>query len=211
MDRIKYAKVLFWDFDGVIKDSVEVKSNAFEQLFELYGKEVSQRVRNHHEMNGGISRFDKLPVYLEWSGQSSSPSLVEEYSDAYSRLVKQNVINSDWVPGVIEYIELNSKNQVFFLVTATPQKEIEEILNALKLSQYFHKVFGAPTTKTIAIKNLLAQYSIRPDQSLMIGDTSSDLDAASINQVPFVLRRTNLNKYLQETLTCKMIEDFCNE
>ena len=30
---LKTKKVIFWDFDGVVKDSVEVKSTGYEKLF----------------------------------------------------------------------------------------------------------------------------------------------------------------------------------
>ena len=61
-------KILFWDFDGVIKDSVEVKTQAFFQLFEPFGELVAEKVRKHHEAHGGMSRFDKFPIYLQWAG-----------------------------------------------------------------------------------------------------------------------------------------------
>lgn len=209
MKIIENAKVIFWDFDGVIKDSVEVKSKAFEQLFETFGSEVALRVRSHHEANGGMSRFDKLPIYLEWSDQSPSQALVDEYSARFSGLVKQNVIESEWVQGVFYYIQHNSKNQIFFLVTATPQLEIEEILDVLQIKQYFRKIIGAPTKKGDAIKTLLTEHSFAADQAVMIGDSNTDYEAASANHVPFILRRTNLNGTLQERLTCSMINDFC--
>ena len=63
---IKCASIVFWDFDGVIKDSVEVKAAAFERLFLPYGAEIARRVRQHHEAHGGMSRFDKVPLYLAW-------------------------------------------------------------------------------------------------------------------------------------------------
>ena len=37
---VDQAKVIFWDFDGVIKDSVKVKSLAFERLFSDYGNNI---------------------------------------------------------------------------------------------------------------------------------------------------------------------------
>ena len=45
---------IFWDFDGVIKDSMTVKSDAFEQLFLPFGENIAKKVRTHHEANGGI-------------------------------------------------------------------------------------------------------------------------------------------------------------
>ena len=42
IELIKTASVIFWDFDGVIKDSVSVKSDAFVQLFLPFGKQISK-------------------------------------------------------------------------------------------------------------------------------------------------------------------------
>ena len=59
----KYEMV-FWDFDGVIKESVSVKTDAFEELFKPYGDIVRNKVKNHHIENAGMSRFNKIPLYL---------------------------------------------------------------------------------------------------------------------------------------------------
>ena len=42
-ENIKKAKTIFWDFDGVIKDSVSVKSDAFEELFLPFGSDVAKK------------------------------------------------------------------------------------------------------------------------------------------------------------------------
>ena len=111
---IKNASIIFWDFDGVIKDSVSVKSDAFVQLFLPFGEEISRRVKDHHEENGGMSRYDKLPIYLEWAGKENSKSLISEYEKLFSKLVLQRVIKSPWVLGAKEYIENNFQNQDFY-------------------------------------------------------------------------------------------------
>ena len=202
------VKTIFWDFDGVIKDSVRVKSDAFEELFLPYGKEFARKVRKHHEDNGGMSRFDKLPLYLKWVGLEPSQTLIKEYAENFSILVKQAVIDSEWVRGILIYLQKNFKKQQFFLVTATPQEEIESILNALKITEYFSEVIGSPTPKNEAIKVLLNKYNIEPEHAVMIGDSISDYMAATENQVKFVLRKTKLNKVLQHQLDCLMIDNF---
>ena len=201
-------KTVFWDFDGVIKDSVESKSDAFEKLFLPFGTGISKKVRSHHEDNGGMSRFDKLPLYLKWAGLEPSQKLIKEYAENFSILVKQTVIDSEWVRGVLIYLQKNCKKQQFFLVTATPQEEIEEILNELKITEYFSEVIGSPTPKNEAIKILLDRYDIEYGQAVMIGDSISDYMAATENQVKFVLRKTKLNKVLQQQLDCLMIHNF---
>ena len=37
VDFLSNFDAIFWDFDGVIKDSVEVKAEAFAALFKIYG------------------------------------------------------------------------------------------------------------------------------------------------------------------------------
>ncbi len=73
-------KVLFWDFDGVIKDSVDVKTKAFIKLFEEYGVGISTKVKEHHLANGGMSRFEKFPLYASWVGKELSNEQLQEYS-----------------------------------------------------------------------------------------------------------------------------------
>ncbi len=204
----KEIEAIFWDFDGVIKDSVIVKSDAFEQLFSPFGLNFSKKVRKHHENNSGISRYDKLPLYIEWSGQKASPELIDQYLKKFSILVKDSVISSEWVLGVLSFLE--RKSQIFFLVTATPQSEIEEIISELGIQHYFQEVVGAPFRKKDSIKSLLNKYSICQKNSLLIGDSVSDYNAATFNNISFILRKTKLNKALQSELNCPMISDFVN-
>jgi len=209
IELIKTSKIIFWDFDGVIKDSVSAKSDAFEQLFLPFGNEVAKKVRNHHEENGGISRFDKLPIYLRWAGRKSTNELICEYEQMFSNLVLQKVIESPWVIGVLEYLKKNAKRQKFYIITATPQKEIEIILKNLKIAKYFKKVIGSPTNKKEALKNLLINFNHK--EAVMIGDSITDYQAAKENHVKFILRKTELNKKLQKQLKCSMIKNFFNE
>lgn len=207
ISAIENAEVVLWDFDGVIKESVEVKSDAFEQLFLPFGKEIASRVRKHHEENGGMSRFEKLPIYLDWAGLEMSVELVAEYAEKFSRLVKQKVIDSEWVLGVLDYLKKHCDHQQYFLITATPQQEIEEILSSLEINYYFKEVVGTPIKKNEAIKQLLNTYKFNSEKSIMIGDSITDYNAATNNGVSFILRKTVLNKNLQQQLNCEIIEN----
>lgn len=199
---------IFLDFDGVIKESVEIKAEVFESLFLQFGSSVARRVRRHHEQNGGLSRYEKLPLYLQWSGQVASEDQVAEWSDLFSSMVKQRVIDADWVPGVVDFLNQKVENTDLFIVTATPQHEIEEILQELGMASYFSAVIGAPVPKAEAIESLLSQFSISVRDAVMFGDTYSDFEAAKSNQLNFILRRTTLNLESQCKIACPMIDDF---
>ena len=208
---LRDSKLIFWDFDGVIKDSVATKADAFEALFVPFSTSLSKRVREHHEANGGISRYDKMPLYLKWAGEPASLTQVHDYCERFSAIVLEAVIASDWVPGVLDYLTLNCTNQEFVLLTATPQNEIDYILQALKIRNLFSDVFGSPKEKDNAMADVLENYRFKAIDALMIGDSSSDMIAARINKVPFVLRRTKLNISIQQNCGGLVIDNFCNE
>lgn len=208
LDLIKKAKIIFWDFDGVIKESVSVKSDAFEKLFQPFGIEIAKKVKRHHEKNGGMSRYKKLPIYLDWAGKESSESLVSEYEKKFSDLVINEVINSPWVSGVLEYLKIHANKQKFFIVTATPHQEILLILKELQIKELFEEVIGSPISKQVAISQLINKYSISTDEAIMIGDSSNDYYAAIENEVQFILRKTEFNKNLQKQLKCRTINNF---
>jgi phosphoglycolate phosphatase-like HAD superfamily hydrolase len=202
------AKLLFWDFDGVIKESVEVKTQAFFQLFETFGKMVTEKVCKHHEAHGGMSRFDKLPIYLQYAGLERNQSTVSEYCEQFSQRVLQGVIDAPWVAGVEQYIRNNSNQQAFILVSATPQDELEQILYVLDLTTCFAEVYGAPIRKQDAIGKTLIERGIEARDCLMIGDAQADLYAAEANQVPFLLRKHSSNTNVFAAYTGTFIEDF---
>lgn len=112
---LKSYDSIFWDFDGVIKDSVEIKNNAFEELFSRFDKEVVIDIKRHHIENIGLSRFEKIPLYLSFAGENVTKKQVKEYYEKYSFLVKSSVINSKWVPGVLNYLDSNFKKKSFLL------------------------------------------------------------------------------------------------
>ena len=53
------AKIMFWDFDGVIKESTDIKTEAYTSLFDDRGVDFCEFVRRHHLENVGLSRFEK--------------------------------------------------------------------------------------------------------------------------------------------------------
>jgi phosphoglycolate phosphatase-like HAD superfamily hydrolase len=190
---IRGARLVFWDFDGVIKESVEVKTRAFASLFAECGAEVTDRVRAHHEAHGGMSRFEKMPIYLRWAGVEPTEARVQAFCRRFAEIVQQEVIDAPWVAGAEAWLRRNPLSQMFVLVTATPQQEIEEIVSALMLRDCFDAVFGAPTSKAAAVRQSLARFGVAGGDAVLIGDAVADQAAAATAGVPFILRRHGSN------------------
>ena len=207
---MKDASLIFWDFDGVIKDSVSVKAEAYAGLFEEFGPELSRQVRDHHDAHGGMSRFEKIPLYLRWAGQKVDSEVVEEFCERFSQTVLQKVIESPWVAGVEDYLRTRYCDQDFVLVSATPQEELDFIVQSLALTCCFRSIYGAPAKKADIIRQVLLAKKANPSNCLMIGDAQADLDAAQANHVPFLLRKYSGNRELFSNYLGPAIEDFSN-
>ncbi|WP_165782255.1 HAD family hydrolase [Leptospira brenneri] len=205
---INTYKVLFWDFDGVIKESVDVKTQAYIKLFENFGSEIAEKVKQHHIANGGMSRFEKIPIYGKFAGIEFDNKQISEYSEKFSKLALQGVLDSEWVPGVESYIRSNQHKQIFIVVSATPQDELNSILHSLKLSSCFNTIYGAPLSKSVAIATSLRNLDVTTSDCLMIGDALADLEAANSNNIDFILRLHSFNQEIFTNYTGTSIYNF---
>jgi len=201
---------VFWDFDGVIKETIQLKGEVFAELFRDYGQSLMNKIREHHKLHGGISRLEKIPLYLKWAGLAPDSENIRRLSERFSQMVFQKVVEAPWVPGAKELLHLNPFQQKPYLVTATPQPEIELILAALNLTAAFEGVFGAPVTKTDAIQKVLEVSGIPKELCLLIGDSLSDRQAAISMNIPFLLREHSDNGDIRWGRSTPRIADFLN-
>ncbi|MDB9837531.1 HAD-IA family hydrolase [Schleiferiaceae bacterium] len=190
---MKNYSAFIFDFDGVIKDSVKVKSEAFVQLYASEGKEFQRKVEEYHLANGGISRYVKFKVWNEWLGRSTSEEAIDELAKNFAQLVIDNVVASPYVNGAIEALESASENALCFIATGTPDEEINLILNQLELDKYFREVYGSSRKKSLIIKDILKRFLLSPSEVLFIGDAQTDYQAALENGLDFYLRKTDYN------------------
>ena len=193
----------------MIKDSLDVKAEAFAALFsESQNNEFVKRVREHHYLHGGVSRTQKIRTYLGWLAEEVCESSIDLYCQKFSQMVIQEVIKSEWVNGVESYLRSNPYQQSFYLMSATPQKELEKIIELLELDTVFRGIFGAPAPKNESIKKTILDYKLNPSDCLMIGDSLVDYEAAMDNNISFILRRHKHNADIFKDYSGPYIEDF---
>ena len=106
-------KGIIFDFDGVITESVHIKSEAFAELYGPYGKYVVQKVVKDHQRNDvGLSRFELFRYYhKKYLNIEISKQTEKKLISQFSKLVINKIIQAPYVPGVMEYID-NSSAQV---------------------------------------------------------------------------------------------------
>ncbi|MBF0482622.1 MAG: HAD family hydrolase [Desulfovibrionaceae bacterium] len=172
-------KVVIMDCDGVILESVDVKTRAFAALFAAYGPETADQAVAHHLRNGGISRFEKFRfVYRELLRRPLSPQLEQELGERFTHLCFEGVLAAGFVPGAMEFIAAAGRVVPLYVASGAPEEELRSIFEARDLARHFRGVFGSPATKPEIIERILALEGASPGQAVMIGDSATDLEAA---------------------------------
>lgn len=180
-------EAIFFDFDGVLADSVEVKTDAFVKMFEAFGPEVQEKVKEHHLNHGGMSRFDKLYYYYQtYLRKTLTVKQHSELCDQFSHLVVDEVVKSREIKGATDFLTFCHPLFPCFIISGTPENEMQEIVKRRAMANYFKQVLGSPTDKIENLTKLLDQYNYNPANCLFWGDSNSDYSAAISCNVKFI-------------------------
>lgn len=173
-------QAVFFDFDGVIADSTDVKVRAFGTLFASYGPKVQEAVIRYHLNNGGMPRHQKIRHCFEtFTDRSIDDSELNHAGQTFSNLVLDEVISAPFITGALPTLQQLQRASIpAFVVSGTPGDEMRLIVERKGLSSYFMEVHGSPRTKAAIVADILARYGFRPDHCLFIGDALADYRTA---------------------------------
>ena len=182
-------KAIIFDFDGVLVESVDVKTRAFARIFEDEGVDVVQKVIKFHLKNGGMSRVHKFKYYYEdILKRSLSEKKLEELTDTFSGLVIDEVINSPYVKGAREFLEKYHRAIDFYVASGTPEEELREIVRRRGMVEFFKDVFGFPRQKDEIARKIIEQNGYDLNEVVFIGDSITDLMGANGSGIRFIGR-----------------------
>jgi len=193
-------KAFFFDFDGVIVDSLDIKTEAFGELFSRYGKEVSRKVMDYHRNNGGVSRYEKFKYYYKnLLHKEIDQRIINKLDKDYSKLVVKKVLAAPYIKGALAFIKrLGHLGKDCFIISGTPQKEIRHILKYKKINKLFKETAGSPDNKTENLRKIMDKYDISPKQAIYFGDAKSDYKAAKKRKIVFIGLVQNKDSELQD-------------
>jgi len=184
-------KVILLDFDGVIVESVNIKTEAFGELFQQY-KNLVDKIVQYHLQNNAISRFIKFKhIYENILGKEYNEKIGKELGKKFSKIVFQKVVECPSVVGAEEFLKTFSKIYPIYLISATPQRELKGIVAKRNIKNYFKKVFGSPPgNKVEHIIKALGNEKANPKEAISIGDMIEDYRVAQKTGVQFVGRKS---------------------
>jgi beta-phosphoglucomutase-like phosphatase (HAD superfamily) len=182
-------QAFFFDFDGVVLDTTKIKTAAFAAMYRDHGEAIVERVVAHHREHGGISRMHKLRYFEETIlGRELADARLDELASEFSRLVLEQVLTSAPIPGALDTLEsLAAGGSPVFVVSGTPQRELDQVIDHRDLRRLFTEVHGSPPLKPAILSSILdRRHDLEPARCLFVGDALTDLHAALGAEMAFL-------------------------
>lgn len=181
-------EAVIFDFDGVIVESLDIKSEAFRDLFAGRPERLGDILALHRQ-HAGVDRFTKLEmIYRDILHENLSDTNKQALADRFAALVEERVTVCPLVPGAAELLAALEGRVAMAVISATPHAELQRIVDRRGLTRYFDAVHGSPPDKISALRALLAAKHWDVTRVLMVGDAVADYDAARDNKISFIGR-----------------------
>ena len=170
---------LVFDCDGVILESVPVKTRAFERLVEGYGNEARDRMLMYHKVHGGVSRYKKFEWFFrEVLGREITPQELEEWGQRFADIAYEEVCRCELVPGIQDVLDTWKGKLPLYVCSGAPHEELVQMLKGRGLDSYFTAIYGSPPAKAQLLANIVREARVDPADTLMVGDAPTDWQAA---------------------------------
>ena len=180
---------LVFDLDGTLIDSAPDLANALNQVLGAAGR-PSLTVEQVASMVGdGIAVLVERGFTATGGVPDDLPVAVERFRAAYTHVASDRTI---MYPGVLDTLTL-LRNDGYRMAVCTnkPIAATNIVLRALDLKQFFDAVAGGDTFPTRKpdpghVTGTLNMLGSSPEQSIMVGDSTTDVDAAKGAGLPVV-------------------------
>jgi len=183
----RMPRLIFFDFDGTLAESAQIKTRAFGRLFESTGH--SDEVVKYHLAHAGVNRYEKFDhIYREILRQPLDEKTKKELGARFSQLVFEEILSAPLVKGTVEFLQGRMGKSKMYVVSSTPHDELVEIVRKKGLQKYFADVLGAPVKKSQSILSVMEKEKATREDCLMVGDSTEDMKEAQKAGVPFIGR-----------------------
>lgn len=188
MKNLLDKKVILWDFDGVLMDSMPVRDRGFELVLKDFPSEEIEQLMKFHRANGGLSRYVKFRYFFEEIRKSTiSQKEIAEWASKFSEVMKKELRDKTLlIKDSLNFVELNSNLMSMHIVSGSDQAELRYLCQELGIAFHFKSINGSPTPKTELVSEILKTYKYNKEDVVLVGDSINDCEAAHSNGIDFI-------------------------
>jgi HAD superfamily hydrolase (TIGR01509 family) len=202
-------RALLFDLDGTLAETDSLHLPTWVDVLKPHGIEVDEefyRERISGRSNGEILR-DLLPNLSAEEG--------EDMADAKEASFRERAAELEPLPGLVEFLEeARRRGLETALVTNAPEENVEALLLALGLGDFFDAVtlsddVGAVKPDPAPYRAALEKLGVSPDEALAFEDSTSGIASAVGAGIPTVgITSTQAPEVLLEAGAFTAVEDF---
>ncbi|WFP79084.1 phosphoglycolate phosphatase [Mesorhizobium sp. WSM4906] len=205
-------RAILFDLDGTLIDSAPDIAAAVNEL--LAGRDLSPlRVDQVRAMIGGGVRKLVERAFAA-SGATLLAGALDEVNRAMAPIYRRHLTGlTRLMPGVREVLtHFHLNGMAMGVVTNKPQLAAREILLHFHLTEYLGAIVGGDAVTCLkpapdALLLALDQLGVEPADTLMVGDSGSDVGAARAAGMPVVLLRGGYTQAPVEELGADLVCD----
>jgi phosphoglycolate phosphatase len=167
---MKY-KMLLWDFDGTLADTLELAQHTFNQLAEKYGFRPVENARAARTLTTlDFLKRHKIPL-------TKLPSVLKEFCLAQRGQMEAVRL----FPGLLDALRaVHQRGCRLGVLSSNAKDNILACLRANRGADLFDFVVGYTRLfgKARAIRRILKTEAVKPGELLYVGDETRDIEAA---------------------------------
>ena len=167
---------IFFDLDGTLFDTVNDIHAAYRSVFQSMGISFDPA-----KLRIGPTLTESLRLFKPDMTPEESAEAVTAFRDFYDTCDFAGTIAYDGIPEMLSALQKSGIK--LFIATNKRIDPTMRILEVKDHSKYFTAVYGCDSdpvnkrTKAEYLQTAMAQYSLSPENCLMIGDTRLDVEA----------------------------------
>jgi phosphoglycolate phosphatase len=174
-------KVIIFDFDGTIADTVDALVSIANRLAVQFGY-----IQITPEELGLLRNLTSREI-IKYSGISlfKVPFLVKKVKGE----LKNKIPELKPIPGMQEaLIALNNEGNRLGIITSNSQDNVTQFLKINELENLFEFIYSGVTIfgKTTIINNVLRQKQLKPQEVIYVGDETRDIEASKKSNIKVV-------------------------
>lgn len=177
-------RCVVFDFDGTLVDSNHIKRDSFFAVADAIpdGRDIMERILSAPD------RGDRHAVFERFARMADLPSgSNENLAQQYSNRCRALIDACPDMPGAEAAMEaLYAQRCQLFINSATPEADLQPIVQARRLSRLVAGAFGGPATKAENLWRILTLLGVPPRDLVVVGDGADDHAAAQQTGCPFV-------------------------
>jgi HAD superfamily hydrolase (TIGR01509 family) len=179
-------RALLFDLDGTLAETDSLHLPTWVDVLEPYGLEVDEEFYKESisGRNTGKIVRDLLPNLTDEENRS--------IGDAKEASFRERVSELEPLPGLVDFIELGRKQGMWIaLVTNAPEENVEAILLALEVQDFFDTVVLADEVEAVkphpaAYRAALEKTDVPPEEALAFEDSVSGISSSVAAGIPTV-------------------------